>query len=79
MFLTGVNIDVIFQIMFFRMGSFAEELRWLHFFALACSAISEVCVLARKYFIIIYRSCKPINRSYLSHMYISVTLKNTIY
>ena len=24
------------------MGSFAEELRWLHFFALACSAISEV-------------------------------------
>ena len=65
--------------MFFRMGSFAEELRWLHFLALACSAISEVCVLARKCFIIINRSCKPINRSYLSHMYISVTLKNTIY
>ena len=42
-------------------------------------AISEVCVLARKCFIIINRSCKPINRSYLSHMYISVTLKNTIY
>jgi len=24
------------------MGSFAEELKWLHFLALACSAISEV-------------------------------------
>ena len=31
------------------MGSFAEELRWLHFFALACSAISEVCVVVQFY------------------------------
>ena len=32
------------------MGSFAEELRWLHFFALACSAISEVCVVVVQFY-----------------------------
>lgn len=31
-----------------RLGSFAEELKWLHFLALACSAISENLTLAMK-------------------------------
>ena len=34
-------------IIFCRLGSFGEEITWLHFLALACSSINTVCIFCQ--------------------------------